>query len=305
MHKLKLYLPIFLYLIFQSVLPAEAETAPTSDTLPDCRYRAAFFSTPVSGTNRLLPDGDLFRPLLADPKQPQFVAGRQGVNPGSADDFAAAWVGFGENFGLYRLTLGGACDGLQLNVNGGVFAQFNLNSPSSDLVNADYVIGVPLTFRKGLFSGRLRYYHQSSHLGDELVLGNPGIRRVNLSFEEVELLASIEWHFLRIYGGPGYLVRREPDLKRLKWQYGGELRFPIYRPPDSYIFYFVAGSDFKQFQEHEYHRDYSLKAGVEVENDRAVRRFRILFTLFDGFNPFGQFYDQKLRAVGFEINLGF
>jgi hypothetical protein len=305
MHKLKPCLPIFVCLILQSVIPAAAEPVPTLETLPDCRYRAASFNTPASKTHWAFPDGDLFRPLLADPKQPQFVAGRQRVNPNNADDFAAAWVGFGENFGLYRLTLGRACDGLQLNVNGGVFAQFNLDSPSSDLVNADYVIGVPLTFRKDFFSGRLRYYHQSSHLGDELILGNPGIRRINLSFEEVEFLASFELYFLRVYGGPGYLVRREPDLERWKWQYGGELRFPLNRPPDAYIFYFVAGSDFKQFQEHDYHRDYSVKAGVEVENDRAVRRLRVLFTLFDGFNPFGQFYDQKLRAIGFEINLGF
>ena len=53
---------------------------------------------------------------------------------------------------------------------GNVYAQFDLNRPSYDLINADYLIGLPLTFRFDRFSGRARLYHQSSHLGDEFVL---------------------------------------------------------------------------------------------------------------------------------------
>jgi hypothetical protein len=51
-----------------------------------------------------------------------------------------------------------------------VFAQFDLDSTSDDLLNADYVVGLPLTFRRAGFSARGRFYHQSSHLGDELLL---------------------------------------------------------------------------------------------------------------------------------------
>ncbi len=55
----------------------------------------------------------------------------------------------------------------------GVF-QFDLSAPSSDLINTDYVVGVPLSWRSGGWSTRVRLYHQSSHLGDEFLLGRPG-----------------------------------------------------------------------------------------------------------------------------------
>jgi hypothetical protein len=38
-------------------------------------------------------------------------------------------------------------DGVQLDAEGAVFAQFDYEAPSKDLINADYTIGFPLTFR--------------------------------------------------------------------------------------------------------------------------------------------------------------
>ncbi len=87
-----------------------------------------------------------------------------------------------------------------------MFALFNLDAPSSDLINADYWIGLPISYRKGPWSYVLRFYHQSSHLGDEFILGNPGVDRVNLSYEDMELLVSYEWERWRLYGGGGYLL---------------------------------------------------------------------------------------------------
>ncbi len=196
-----------------------------------------------------------------------------------------------------------------MNINGGVFAQFNASAPSSDLINADYVIGFPLTFRKNDFSARLRLYHQSSHLGDEFLLGSPGLPRINLSFEEMEFLMSYEWRYFRVYGGVGYLVRREPELDRFRAQYGTELRWPIHRwfyerfVP--YPLFWVMGGDFKQYQQHDYDLDYSLKAGFVLVNNLSDRRLKIFLNFYNGFNPFGQFYDQELTSFGFEINFGF
>lgn len=175
-----------------------AEPPETSRPLHDCRYKSEFpeslSDSAGKRSRQVFPNGDLFRPLIADPKQPQFVIGRRRVKPNQADDFVGAWVAYGENFGIYRGRLGGpgVCNGWQVNINGGVFAQFNVSAPSSDLINADYVIGFPVTFRKDDFSARLRLYHQSSHLGDEFILGAPGLPRINLSFEALEFLMSYE-----------------------------------------------------------------------------------------------------------------
>ena len=94
---------------------------------------------------------------------------------------------------------------------GGIFAQFDIGAPSNDLINADYTIGFPLTFRRRGFSFRAKLYHQSSHLGDEYLLRGDEIVRENLSFESIEFLVSQEIGFLRVYAGAERIFRREPD----------------------------------------------------------------------------------------------
>lgn len=297
------------------LLPSPALSS--ADAVPqtlDCRYAVdAADATPADGVPvrrvRRFPRDDLFRPVLADPKQPQFVISRQRVIPEQDGDFVAGWVVYGETFGIRRYVGDRPCDGVQVNIQGGVFAQFNLSAPSYDLLNSDYVVGLPVTFRRGDVSARFRLYHQSSHLGDEFLLGSPGVTRVNLSFEDAELLLSYEWRSLRVYGGAARLIHREPALENLRWQYGGEFRLPLSRLPRQARMpsfdYFVAGVDFKQFQQHGYAVDSSLKVGYELESDLSDRRFRLLFDFYNGFNPFGQFYDHHIKAIGVEVNFGF
>ena len=90
-------------------------------------------------------------------------------------------------------------------------------SGSKDLINADYTVGLLTSYWTGPFSGFLRVHHLSSHLGDEFILNSQTpINRINLSFEELDLKVSYELaSWLRIYGGEGMLVGRDPkDLKR-------------------------------------------------------------------------------------------
>ena len=200
----------------------------------DCRYEQS-----DSGTNSAaFPSDDVFRPLMADPKQPQFFATYQSVQrreptstvTGVGKSVNVGSVGFGENFGFYSKRQG--CNGWQVGLLAGVFSQFNLDAPSSDLINADYIVGIPLSWRHGAWSTRVRLYHQSSHVGDEFLLENPGFNRVNLSFEEVEAIVSYEYRWIRMYAGGGYLIHREPaQLDRHRVQWGMELRGPTVHSP--------------------------------------------------------------------------
>ncbi len=136
-----------------------------------------------------------------------------------------ASVGLGDSFGLVRWGGPDAGEGVQLDVVGSIFAQFDLGAPSNDLINADYVIGLPLTFRRNGFSVRAKLYHQSSHLGDEYLLRRDDIVRENLSFESVELLVSQEIGPLRAYVGAERIFRREPETLPSELLHGGvELR---------------------------------------------------------------------------------
>ena len=169
----------------------------------DCRYETATQASAAEGPSSTVsipfPDEDVFRPLFADPKQPQTFATLQAVKARDSKTSATVGsVGLGENFGFYSSRQW--CNGWQVGLLAGVFSQFDMNAPSTDLINTDYVVGIPLSWRSGLFSTRVRLYHQSTHLGDEFVLHNPGVARVNYSYEEAEAIL-----FLDAPGGWGRL----------------------------------------------------------------------------------------------------
>ena len=162
------------------------------------------------------PQDQIFCPIIADPKEPRsFASLLRGTFPSvekpSGKGTTIASVGLGDSFGLVRWGGPTAGEGVQLDVVGSIFAQFDLDSASNDLINADYIIGLPLTIRRSGFSVRARIYHQSSHLGDEYLLRSAEIQRENLSFESVELLASQEIGPLRVYGGGERIIRRDPE----------------------------------------------------------------------------------------------
>jgi len=100
--------PLYLSIIlFSSVGSAEdaVELSPISLRLTDCGYLE---SAEESGTSENgifhsvgLPDDDVFRPLLADPKEPRFSGSLQRVRFRDVDEsLNAAFVGFGGTFGL-------------------------------------------------------------------------------------------------------------------------------------------------------------------------------------------------------------
>lgn len=263
----------------------------------------------VMSTGVRFPQGDVFLPLLADPKQPQFfVSFRHFDAMGQTLDphfsgFPMASVAYGENFGLYRKLGKREGDGIQVGMDGALFAQFDLDSVSMDLINADYTVGIPVTWRKGDTSLRFRFYHQSSHLGDEFIL-NYQPERVNLSFEAFQLLLSRQWGPWRAYAGGEYLVDRDPsDLGAGGLQWGAEYRgteelFGLGR--------LVAGLDVKHFEETGWGGSYSAKVGLEFgQADPNRRHLRFMVEGYRGFAPYGQFYREKVWYLGGGFYLNF
>src|SRR2546425_13212929 len=84
-----------------------------------------------------------------------------------------------------------------------------MQSATNDLINTDYLVGLPLTYRHGSWATRFRLYHQSSHLGDEYLL-HTNAQRVDLTFEAAELLVSKEIAQWRGDGGGGDLFSPPP-----------------------------------------------------------------------------------------------
>jgi hypothetical protein len=190
----------------------------------------------------------------------------------------------------------------EFGIQGGVFSIFDLDSSSFDLINSDFVGGVTASYARGPFSTMLRFFHQSSHLGDEYLLRTQ-INRVNLSFEALDLLVSYErWQWLRLYGGGGVLVHREPALDRGMLEAGIELHSPkafvagFLRP--------VAAADFQFRQESDWKEDVSVRTGVQIEHPFLHRmRVQLLAEFYSGRSPNGQFYDRRITTIGIGLYL--
>ncbi len=250
----------------------------------------------------ILPDKTLFDPLIADPRWPHFsVAYQNYINNDELKNVGA--TSFGETFPLYSGNAfgGGWITGIQA----AVFAFFNLDAASMDLVNADYWVGIPVAYRKNNFSALFRLFHQSSHLGDEYLLYNK-IDRVNLSFESIDLKLSYDINkAFRIYSGAGYIFHREPsDLKPSSAQLGFEYKSPetilgnMIRP--------VAAVDFKTWEENGWNIDTSARFGIQLENiEHKKRKVQLMLEYFNGHSPHGQFYERNIKYTGIGIHFYF
>lgn len=280
---------------------------------PDCRVQRPRPSRdrrePVR--NIFLPEGDLFTAPLADQKEPRFsfsyqrVRFSEGALPSGATGRTVntGLVSAGGVYGLWGRRQASGCDGVQVGLTGGVFSQFNLDAPSQDLINTDFVVGSQITARRGSLSGRARLYHQSSHLGDEFLLHNPAVVRRDFGFQAIDAFGSYDGSWWRLYGGGGYLFFAEGELEPWMLQGGVQLQG---RTGDGAGVRPIAGADITALQARDWGRTTSAVAGLEWESARRTRRLRTLLVFVDGFSPFGQFAtEQKLRNVGVQLQLEF
>jgi len=250
------------------------------------------------------PRGDYFKPVIADIKEPQFFISLMKMNAGP-EDFMLGSVGLGQNFGLYRWPISESNSGVQLNFYMSLFSQFNMDTSSDDLLNSDYFVGFPLSFRHGKISGRLTFYHQSSHLGDEFLLSGNAPPRVNLSFEAFDLRIAYDIANWRgVIGATKIISHDPPDLGERRALVALDYRGskPVFNNSR-----FIAGIQTSWDEELDWGSGTSLKFGIEVGQNYPHRQgTRIMLEAYRGFIPFGQFYAENTEYYGvgmyFDLN---
>lgn len=297
-----------LALLLAAVFFVAAATPARGQTVDAPRCGAGVHESEAIGTVGF-PEDQIFCPLIADPKEARsFVSFLHGtfrsLDDPSGKGTSIASVGVGDSFGLLRVGGPNRGEGFQIDVVGSIFAQFDLGAPSNDLINADYIVGFPLTFRRSGFSFRAKLYHQSSHLGDEYLLRSEDIVRENLSFESIEFLASQEIRPLRLYVGAEKIFRREPDeLPDSLFHAGIELRSGRARKAQ-----LVAGVDVKTTELHDWSPAVSGRAGLEFgrpgPDDHPGRLLMLLFEWYEGPSPYGQFFQDDISYIGAGIHIG-
>ncbi len=280
------------------VVGAEMYTSPAPDGAPGPGVVQA--ATPAS-QSKFLPRGLLVDPFHADLRWPHFGASYRALSSGGRE-FASA---FGESFAVYRDAAPFQGE-WELGIQAGVFGVFDTKRRSIDLINADYTFGIVASYRADKLSGFLRIRHQSSHLGDEFLLSNPQVVRINLSFEEIDLKMSYDvTSWLRLYGGVGAIVRKDPStLARETTQGGVELKSPWLflggkvRP--------VAYADFQTHARTHWSVGQSIMAGLQFENARiGDRKLQVLGEYYSGPRPDGQLFTQRVEWIGMGIHLWF
>lgn len=281
---------------------------------------------PASGSGQqhlAFPQSRLFRPLLADPQELRSYATLTYVNFAAAGmpfrdpdtRFLASFVGLGGNLGLYGWRSPSGRYGAQIGVSGAGFSQFNLTRVGAPLLNTDFLAALPITARLGPWSARVRLFHQSSHLGDELLRNNPAIRLEALSINGVDYMGAFNlglWGFLtRLYAGGSVWFDADPNIEPLSFQAGLEVVLPqaswLQWSPYRFVRPIVA-SDFRVVQAQNWRLRTNLRFGVEANGAEptTARRFRMLVALWFGPYPFSQFFrDRRLFGVGLQSQFDF
>jgi hypothetical protein len=213
---------------------------------------------------------------LADPRWPHFAAaydryiGRAQNNEPGETNRDAGNVSLGESLSVFQSPVGKS-GAFELGVQAAVFADFDMDLKTVDLINADYFVGLMAEYRQGDFSTLLRVFHQSSHLGDNFLLNNPGVTRFELSYEEPNVIFSEDLFHrsLRVYGGGGYLIDVVPsDLKPGVVESGVE----YFGPPIVHNLSMipVAAVDIQNREQNNWSTDISARVGVQFQNPREV-----------------------------------
>lgn len=244
----------------------------------------------------------IFQPLLADPRWPAFSGAMQNYSrrPGSKVLWAAT---FGESLPF----VGSRGDERwQFGMHAAVFTIWDVKSETEELINADFIVGLPYTWRRGRWTGMFRLFHVSTHLGDEFVLSHRDVARVNLSYEALDAKLSYDFdRGLRAYGGGGSMIRKyPPEVKPLFFQLGGEWLGPpfargVLRP--------VAAADLQKIQNHGWAAtNVSVRAGVQMQNLLLrTRCLQLLVEYYRGHDPNGQFFADSVEEFGLGLHAYF
>ncbi len=281
-----------------------------------CPASAAVTPCEASGDG-WLPGTRLMPAFTADPRRAAFSGGfryhddafnryryRNGINSGVLGKekmFGA--VSIGSRLPIYRWDL--PAGALQFNVEGGIWALFSFKErrgwlrDGSTLLNTDYSFAFPTTYRIGTVAAQFRFWHLSSHLGDEFLVAFPETPRRNVSNECLDLFVS--WEPLpqaRLYGGGGAVVHsfKGARVDPFYVEYGAEFRpfGAVTVAPNLSFQPFIAGHA-RNWQNNRWALGGHYALGVEFAARRGDYRptIQVMLSYYHGPSLEGQFYHSR------------
>ncbi|MDR2884385.1 MAG: DUF1207 domain-containing protein [Deferribacteraceae bacterium] len=247
----------------------------------------------------LFPYESIFKPLMADPEWARMGVGYRHYTSApyvleNALDFT-----LGGTIPVIRKDFGGV--EAELGLQGLGLLGFDLDD-NTNMIYGDFFLGAPLFLKfSEEFMVMARYYHRSSHIGDEAVLNAAkadvgseryGLERINLSYEVLDVVLSYQiTDQIRVYGGGGVVSDPQPhEYGMTVYQLGAEVEQPISNGVN-----LICAADFKGTAG--VAPGISIKAGAKLF-DRAI----LSFDFFDGPGP-AQFFDERVTSYGLNLNI--
>lgn len=257
-------------------------------------------SPPVMAEGGWLPSEPLFAHLVAGLSEPDTYAAVASFDTKQSGSITLALASLGHQFPLYRWeTL--RWGRWQLGFFATIKSQFNLDVSNQALINADYLAGFPLSWQSGDWSVRARLFHQSSHLGDELILDGEAPERQNLSYEAIDTVAAREWSHWRVYAGLLYVLRKQWEaLGNVGGQLGAEYVSGTSVLGGRWVTA-LAGRWTEAFKDDpQTTLSTGLRFGGHTPEQTSVY---VAATAFHGAAPFGQFFEVTSSYYGLVIKL--
>lgn len=254
----------------------------------------------------LLPELNPFFPtMLAQPHILGYSAGYRTYD--KVFKISCIPVSIGDQFSLYQFkTI--AYGNLYLGIEACVWAIFEGRTKSLSLINADYFVALPLTYINEGFAARLRLFHESSHLGDEYLLENEKIVRVNPSMEVLDLSLAYDLSdFFTVFLGYSVVLRSDESykIKPSSFYYGFNYYFENFKTKicnvdaTPYI-----STYFTNEQNHNWDLDCSVALGYQWDKSYG-HKLRVYLEGHDGFSAEGQFSKKRTNYLAVKLLYGY
>ena len=224
-----------------------------------------------------------FAPMLADPEETVTHLGYMfDENSGKLADFGIGGDIVLLDFAPDEESL------LTFSLRGLLTGRLDGSLDSNPIVDADYIGGLAVGYKTGPWEFEAYFYHESSHLGDEMIT-DYNARRIDYSKEVLRFLAARRFFddSLRVYGGVSFIVNGTPDAldSTFEFQLGGEYTFDLWDVP------MFAAVDLQTQQANGWYLNTNAQYGIFL--NRSVNRPRIYLEFYHGYSNMGQFWNQK------------
>lgn len=244
---------------------------------------------------QILPGSLLYHSYLAGEKEPRM----QFLQLYDTKSDRRLWEAvLGGRVGIFRYGQPGpkVQEAFQVDLEGAVFARVLPDEPSAMLESSDYRAGLLGTWRFGNEAYKAGYYHISSHVGDEFLLANPGVNRINYVRDAVIVGASRDFlEAYRIYGEIAYAIGAQGGAEPWELQFGGEYT-PAVGPG-------LKGAPFAAVNSH-YRQEFGSSLGVNFnagwgwQGEETLHRLRLGLNLYSGPSLNYQRFDEYESLVG-------